>query len=36
MVAGMAVIGTLAAAVDFFVMEPLVERTVRRWGTVRP
>jgi NitT/TauT family transport system permease protein/taurine transport system permease protein len=36
MVAGMAVIGTLAAAVDFFVMEPLEERTVRRWGTVRP
>jgi len=36
MVAGMAVIGTLAAAVDFFLMEPLEERTVRRWGTVRP
>lgn len=35
MVAGMAVIGILAAAVDFFILEPLEERTVRRWGTVR-
>jgi taurine transport system permease protein len=35
MIAGMATVGILAAAVDYFLLEPLEEMTVRRWGTVR-
>lgn len=35
MIAGMVMIGVLASAVDYFLMEPLEEGTVRRWGTVR-
>lgn len=35
MVAGMVAIGVLATAVDFFLLEPLEDATIRRWGTVR-
>ncbi len=34
MVAGMVAIGVLATAVDYFLLEPLEEATIRRWGTV--
>jgi NitT/TauT family transport system permease protein/taurine transport system permease protein len=35
MLVGMVTIGALAAVVDFLVLEPLEDATVRRWGTVR-
>ncbi len=34
MLAGMVAIGVLAAAVDYFLLEPLEDATIRRWGTV--
>ena len=35
MLAGMVTIGLLALAIDSFLLEPLEEATIRRWGTVR-
>ena len=36
MVAGMIAVGVLAAAIEYCLLEPLEDATVRRWGTVRP